>query len=62
MVVSNTILLLNLIKSGLAVSAEIDLAFRKADTEGRNITPEELNSIATENDHLYESLLEKLEG
>jgi len=59
---SSVILLLNFVKAGLQVTAEIDAAFRQADMEGRNITQEELRTLASENDALFDEVMAKLES
>ena len=59
---SNAIIILDLIQAGIAINLEIQNAIRQAELEGRNITSEELQTLADENDAKLLEILEKLGG
>lgn len=58
--VSNAIILLDLIQAGLTITNEINQLFRKAESEGRNVTHAELQELAEENDELFAEVMSKL--
>ncbi len=57
---SNLIILLDLIQAGATINNEISEAFRRAESENRNITPEELAADAEEIKTLYAEVMRNL--
>ncbi len=57
---SNLIILLDLIQAGATINNEIAEAFRRAESENRNITPEELAADAEEIKTLYAEVMRNL--
>jgi len=58
--VSNAIIILDLLQAGLTITSEINALFRKAESEGRNVSKSELEALADDNDDLYASVIAKL--
>ena len=58
--VSNAIIILDLLQAGLTITSEINTLFRKAESEGRNVSKSELATLADDNDDLYASVIAKL--
>ena len=59
---SNAIMLLDLVLAGFAITAEIGELFRLAESEGRNVSPEELQELRDENAELNEGVMAKLQA
>lgn len=57
---SNAIMLLDLVVAGLEVSSEITTLFRTAESEGRDVTKEELQSLRSGNEALFDEVMSKL--
>lgn len=60
--ISNTIILLDLIQTGITISLEVQEAFRRAESENRNITQDEIKEAASENEDLYADVMLNLQS
>lgn len=59
--VSNLLILLDLIEAGMQINQRVSTALRQAELEGRNVTAQELEALAQENDKLYDEVMKELE-
>lgn len=60
MSVSNAIILLDMIQTGITINLEIQNAIRQAELEGRDISKAELKALADDNDALFNDVLDGL--
>ena len=57
---SNAIMLLDLVLAGFEVSTEIAELFRRAESENRDVSKEELQSLRSGNEALFDEVMSKL--
>lgn len=60
MSVSNAIILLDLIQTGMNINIEMQNYFRQRELEGRDVSKEDLKELADENDKLYLDVMDSL--
>ena len=58
----NILLIINAIEAGLRATQELTAVLQKAQTEGRDVTDEEVQALADSNSALSEELVKRLGG